>query len=263
MNVIDNFLDKYSYRFPKGYPDLTDPADKKLMQELLSEIGMNEQEEEPIAEEKKITKKVEKENFFKDLSLKTKELYSSQLGGISNIFDFPYTVIKDWRNFKGKKESNVGKSIEQVLVNYANSKVEDTAKRLSENGNDIVIDGKKIEVKSSEKDTINTILQSSFYADEPNKFYAFVLNTALNDIDVIIINSQLLHNYYLGEELIDTYKLEDDNNILSQKIKDGIDGLQFDKMILSSLVNGKVNNEPKSFKIGKIRVRFILNISTD
>jgi len=42
MNVIDNFLDKYSYRFPKGYPDLTDPADKKLMQELLSEIGVDE-----------------------------------------------------------------------------------------------------------------------------------------------------------------------------------------------------------------------------
>jgi hypothetical protein len=42
MDVIDKFLDKYSYRFPKGYPDLTDPADKKLMQELLSEIGINE-----------------------------------------------------------------------------------------------------------------------------------------------------------------------------------------------------------------------------
>jgi hypothetical protein len=42
MDVITKFLDKYSYRFPKGYPDLTDPADKKLMQELLSEIGIDE-----------------------------------------------------------------------------------------------------------------------------------------------------------------------------------------------------------------------------
>ena len=47
MNVIDNFLDKYSYRFPKGYPDLTDPADKKLMQELLSELDLKSQ---PITE---------------------------------------------------------------------------------------------------------------------------------------------------------------------------------------------------------------------
>ena len=44
MDVINKFLDKYSYRFPKGYPDLTDPADKKLMQELLSEVGIDEQE---------------------------------------------------------------------------------------------------------------------------------------------------------------------------------------------------------------------------
>ena len=42
MDVINKFLDKYSYRFPKGYPDLTDPADKKLMQELLSEVGISE-----------------------------------------------------------------------------------------------------------------------------------------------------------------------------------------------------------------------------
>jgi hypothetical protein len=43
MDIITKFLDKYSYRFPKGYPDLTDPADKKLMQELLSEVGVDEE----------------------------------------------------------------------------------------------------------------------------------------------------------------------------------------------------------------------------
>jgi hypothetical protein len=45
MNVITKFLEQYSYRFPKGYPDLTDPADKKLMREILSEIGIDEAEE--------------------------------------------------------------------------------------------------------------------------------------------------------------------------------------------------------------------------
>jgi hypothetical protein len=48
MNVIDKFLKQYSYRFPKGYPDLTDPADKQLMRELLSEIGINEAPETNI-----------------------------------------------------------------------------------------------------------------------------------------------------------------------------------------------------------------------
>ena len=54
MDVINKFLDKYSYRFPKGYPDLTDPADKKLIQELLSEVGIDEQEN--IYEEEEVVR---------------------------------------------------------------------------------------------------------------------------------------------------------------------------------------------------------------
>jgi hypothetical protein len=41
MNVITKFLNQYSYRFPKGYPNLTDPSDKKLMQEILSELEID------------------------------------------------------------------------------------------------------------------------------------------------------------------------------------------------------------------------------
>jgi hypothetical protein len=40
MNVILKFLDQYSYRFPKGYPDLTDFNDKKLMYEILDELSL-------------------------------------------------------------------------------------------------------------------------------------------------------------------------------------------------------------------------------
>lgn len=42
MDVIDKFLEHYSYRFPKGYPDVTNLEDKKLMQELLKENGITE-----------------------------------------------------------------------------------------------------------------------------------------------------------------------------------------------------------------------------
>lgn len=37
MNVVTKFLEYYSYRFPKGYPDLSDPADKDLLRKILSE----------------------------------------------------------------------------------------------------------------------------------------------------------------------------------------------------------------------------------
>ena len=38
MNVITKFLEHYSYLFPKGYPDLNDLSDKKLMYTILNEI---------------------------------------------------------------------------------------------------------------------------------------------------------------------------------------------------------------------------------
>ena len=39
MNVILKFLEHYSFRFPKGYPDLNDFNDKKLRwQEMNEEI---------------------------------------------------------------------------------------------------------------------------------------------------------------------------------------------------------------------------------
>jgi len=38
MNVITKFLDKYSYRFPKGYPDINDERDILLLEKLISEV---------------------------------------------------------------------------------------------------------------------------------------------------------------------------------------------------------------------------------
>lgn len=45
MNVITKFLENYSYRFPKGYPDMTNLNDKALLYEILAELNINEQEE--------------------------------------------------------------------------------------------------------------------------------------------------------------------------------------------------------------------------
>ena len=43
MDVVTEFINKIAYKFPKGYPDLNDPADKKLLESLM---GLNEEEEE-------------------------------------------------------------------------------------------------------------------------------------------------------------------------------------------------------------------------
>ncbi len=54
MDVITEFINKVAYKFPKGYPDINDSADKELLESLM---GLNEAEEED--EEKLIDKLID------------------------------------------------------------------------------------------------------------------------------------------------------------------------------------------------------------
>lgn len=45
MNVLDKFFKKYSYKFPKGYPDLNDEQDINLLADLLEGLDINLNEE--------------------------------------------------------------------------------------------------------------------------------------------------------------------------------------------------------------------------
>ena len=40
MNVIEQFLRKVSYKFPKGYPDISDPKDMLMLEGMLKEMGI-------------------------------------------------------------------------------------------------------------------------------------------------------------------------------------------------------------------------------
>jgi hypothetical protein len=39
MDVFDKFFQKYSYKFPKGYPDMNNPNDVLLLEQILNNIG--------------------------------------------------------------------------------------------------------------------------------------------------------------------------------------------------------------------------------
>ena len=41
MNVITRFLEYYSFRFPKGYPDMNNLEDKALLYEILAELDLD------------------------------------------------------------------------------------------------------------------------------------------------------------------------------------------------------------------------------
>ena len=41
MDSLDLFFKKYSYKFPKGYPDLNDEQDINLLADLFEGLGIN------------------------------------------------------------------------------------------------------------------------------------------------------------------------------------------------------------------------------
>ena len=41
MDILEQFLRKVSYKFPKGYPDINDPKDKLMLEGMLKELGIN------------------------------------------------------------------------------------------------------------------------------------------------------------------------------------------------------------------------------
>jgi hypothetical protein len=41
MDVIEQFLHSISYKFPKGYPDMTDPKDVLLLESELGKLGID------------------------------------------------------------------------------------------------------------------------------------------------------------------------------------------------------------------------------
>ena len=38
MDVLEQFLNSISYKFPKGYPDMSDPKDVELLHRLINEV---------------------------------------------------------------------------------------------------------------------------------------------------------------------------------------------------------------------------------
>ncbi len=49
MNVITRFLENYSYRFPKGYPDMNSLEDKALLYQILEELDVVNENFRPLS----------------------------------------------------------------------------------------------------------------------------------------------------------------------------------------------------------------------
>ena len=93
MDALDLFFKKYSYKFPKGYPDLNDEQDIKILRNLLEGLNIKLNEAEPQSFENFIkTKDIKPETQSKVFSILTDEektlIIKESTDNIKSIIDF-------------------------------------------------------------------------------------------------------------------------------------------------------------------------------
>jgi hypothetical protein len=266
MDVIDKILLEWSYRCHDGIVDINDPNKKAILDKILKEHNVDILKEDQddrlanifsyIGDESKLSK-IE---IFDKLADYTLQYCSSEMGELKTVFPDIINTISDWRREElvPERESNVGKEVETCIINYSNKvkniKASDVANKGK--GQDAIIGGKIVEIKSSKDNKINTQLQTTYYSAD--KFYAFVSNTSSKDIQVRVVYGALLRNLSFGQDISKSTDVEEIGNKLEQQIKDGLTKLDFASMIKTSLVQGPTDRET-SFKIGnKLKVRFVI-----
>jgi hypothetical protein len=108
IDSLDLFFKKYSYKFPKGYPDMNNEQDINVLADLLESIGVNLQEEEANLFKNKDFKKEDTENFknkFIDLINNTSEEELEKDPIYKSLF-------KRLKNFKGNLLESFKKELE-------------------------------------------------------------------------------------------------------------------------------------------------------
>ena len=274
MIVTDEILNEWSFRCHDGVVDLNDPKKVRILKEILDENSIDFLTEDQDDDLTDIftylgsDKSLSKVQIFDKLAEYTATHYSSEMGELLTVFPNNattqgqyYHTIVDWRREElvPERESNIGKEVETCLINYSNKVKGVEASDIANKGRgqDAIIGGNKVEIKSSKGNTINTQLQTTWYSLD--KFYAFVTNTSSNNIEVRIVYGKILIELSLGQELANTSNLDEMGNKLEEQIKEGLTKLDFANMIKTSLVTKDPVDRETSFKIGnRLKVRFVI-----
>jgi hypothetical protein len=266
MNVIDKILNEWSYRCHDGIVDINDPKKKAILDEIFKEYNVDLLKEDQddslasifsyIGDEGTLTK-IE---VFDKLASYTLQYYSSEMGELRTVFPDVVNTIADWRREElvPERESNIGKEVETCVINYSNKvkNVEASDVANKGRGQDAIIGGKVVEIKSSKDNKINTQLQTTYYSAD--KFYAFVTNTSSKDIQVRVVYGKLLRELSFGQDVASKTNVDEMGDVLEKQIKTGLEKLDFASMIKTSLIQGPTDRET-SFKIGnKLKVRFVI-----
>lgn len=106
MDNITKYLNKISYKFPKGYPDMGDPKDKVMLLEMVNNL-IKEEEADGVVSKEEIIKVLQDEEF-------SPEQLARILSSVSGI-KFKKSII-DYISSKGKGPSKVADNIYQKMV---------------------------------------------------------------------------------------------------------------------------------------------------
>ena len=278
---INSILTEWQFRLPAGYP--TREQDYEALYDVLLETtkitpakarqivehakGL---QEIIITEDTAVDDLVDlfssinglpKTGQFEVLSKYTAEHYQPELGNIYKLFPQGINIIDNYTDYVEPKQYKTGEDKEVAIVKWAeqNGVRGEHVPGSTGKGIDIILDGKPIEVKSA-KDKINTMLQTSFFKNDADKFYIFAISQGALSLKLLIVSSQLLYRLSLGEDIYRQLSSDSYSEKLIQQIKSGLDQVDFASQITSAIVSGEApESVTKSFYVGKnIKIRFLI-----
>lgn len=294
--MIDSILTEWLFRLESGYPktqkdydilrdvirEMTDLSEDDATSIIKQAQGLTESTDEsplhninPDSKQDDIaelldkiktqTKQQQLESFANYTAKHYPQSWLTQLTGTTGIFFVNDIIDKEYFGIDIKSYKNSGTAIEAVLFEYISQVTDEKINHVDLPGQDGISQNNSYEVKSTEKSSISIQLQTTFFSNDPTKYYLFVMRDGqgynFDNFKVHVVSSQLLRKLSLGSEIYDEIEKSGTSELLKKQIQSGLQTLNFDDQIASVITSGETGEYEKQFRIGNnISVRFLIFI---
>ena len=117
MDIITKYLNNIAYKFPKGYPDMDDPKDKAMLNEIMKNLIKED-------EEKKLTKK-DLINLINDLDLDDDQV-TKLFNRTKNFSTYrPIKKTLDRKNYNPIILKKFSKEIQDLIEDLPKNEIDD------------------------------------------------------------------------------------------------------------------------------------------
>jgi hypothetical protein len=191
MDSLDLFFKKYSYKFPKGYPDLTNEQDINLLADLLENVGIDLEEEKQMSTNS--PEEVKKDTIYPTVTnedvQKLKEIFekvSKEYGKYLAVFNL----------FDPNSLGTISEVLLSKLIEKEGIKVEHVGGQ--QGLTDLIINGHRVSLKTSgSENKIKLGSSAEVIDDSAAKEIASILkNDNITDIQVKDLENILSKEQY-------------------------------------------------------------------